>query len=101
MYDNRYDWFVDIRGTLKAKLPRSMFKSQCKLFYEQWMSQQSEEVPEENRILFSNKWIRNWMREYNASLRNPNKRFQIKQSDREERIFEYVKNIWTVRKFLY
>ena len=39
------------------------------------------------------------MAEYNVSLRKPNKRFQIKQSDREERVYEYVKNVWTIRKF--
>ena len=76
-----------------------MFKVQCKVFYEQWLSQQEKEVPEEKKIVFSNKWIRGWMQEYNVSLRKPNKRFQIKQADREERIFEYLKNIWTVRKF--
>ena len=37
--------------------------------------------------------------EYNVSQRKPNKRFQIKQTDREERIFEYLKNNWTVQKF--
>ena len=76
-----------------------MFKAQYKIFYEQWLSQQEKEVPEEKKIVFSNKWIRGWMQEYNVSLRKPNKRFQIKQADREERIFEYLKNIWTVRKF--
>ena len=40
------------------------------------------------------------MREYGVSLRHPNKRFQIKQADREERVFEYLKDIWTVRKFV-
>ena len=39
------------------------------------------------------------MQEYNVGLRKPNKRFQIKQADREKRIFEYLKNIWTVQKF--
>ena len=75
-----------------------MFKAQCKIFYEQWLSQQEKEVPEEKKIVFSNKWIRGWMQEY-VSLRKPNKRFKIKQADREERIFKYLKNIWTVRKF--
>ena len=51
------------------------------------------------RKVFSNKWIRNWMRDYNVSLPKPNKRFQMKQSDREERIYEYLKNMWTFRKF--
>ena len=39
------------------------------------------------------------MSEHVVSLRHPNKRFQIMQADREERIFEYLKNIWTVRKY--
>ena len=39
------------------------------------------------------------MKEYGASLRHPNKCFQIKQANREERVFEYLKNFWTVRKF--
>ena len=93
-----YDWFIDIRSSLKARLPKSMFKASCKIFYEQWLSQQEKEVPEEKKIVFSNKWIRGWMQEYNVSLRKPNKRFQIEQAEREERIFEYLKNIWTVRK---
>ena len=38
------------------------------------------------------------MQEYNVSLRKPNKRFQIKQVEREERIFKYFRNIWTVHK---
>ena len=39
------------------------------------------------------------MSEYGVSLSHPNKRFQIMQTDREERIFEYLKNICTVRKY--
>ena len=94
-----YDWFIDIRSSLKARLPKSMFKTQCKIFYEQWLSPQEKEVPEEKKIVFSNKWIRGWMQEYNVSLLKPNKRFQIKQAHRKERIFEYLENIWTVKKF--
>ena len=94
-----YDWFIDVRGSLKARLPRSLFKTQAKFFYDSWWSQQSEEVEEQPPLTFSNKWIKGWMAEYNVSLRKPNKRFQIKQSDREERVYEYVKNVWTIRKF--
>ena len=94
-----YDWFIDIRSSLKARLPKSMFKVQCKIFYEQWLLQQEKEFPEEKKIVYSNKQIRRWIQEYNIGLRKPNKRFQIKQADREKRIFEYLKNIWTVRKF--
>ena len=42
-----FEWFIDVRGTLKARLPRKMFKTHCKLFYEQWLAQQPEEIREE------------------------------------------------------
>ena len=32
--ESMYDWFVDIRSSLKARLPEAMFKAQCKIFYE-------------------------------------------------------------------
>ena len=99
MREALFDWFIDIRGTLKARLPRKMFKTQCKIFYDQWLAQQPEEVPEDKKIVFSNRWIKGWMSEYGVSLRHPNKRFQIRQADREERVADYLKNIWTVRKF--
>ena len=95
--DALFYWFVDIRGTLKAHLPRKMFETQCKIFQEQQPAQQSKEVPENKKIVFSNRWIRNWMSEYGFSLRHPDKWFQINQTDREERIADYLKNIWTVR----
>ena len=95
--DALFYWFVDIRGTLKARLPRKMFETQCKIFQEQQPAQQSKEVPEDKKIVFSNRWIRNWMSEYGVSLRHPDKWFQINQTDREERIADYLKNIWTVR----
>ena len=95
--ETMYNWFIDIRSSLKARLPKSMFKAPCKIFYEQCLSQQEKEVPEEKKIVFSNKWVRGWMQEYNVSLRKPNKRFQMKQTDREECIFKYLKNIWTAQ----
>ena len=94
-----YEWFIDVRGTLKARLPRTLFKSQCEVFYEEWLSQQKEPVPEEERPVFSNHWIRNWMLEYGVSLLKPNKRYQIPHSDRVERIEEFLLNIWRVRKY--
>ena len=39
------------------------------------------------------------MQECDVGPRKFNKRFQIKQSNREERITGYLKNAWTVRTF--
>ena len=65
-------------GTLKAHLPRKMFTTQCKFFYKQWLAQQLDEVSEDEKVTFFNRWIHNWMSEHGVSLRHPKK----------ERIFE-------------
>ena len=57
-----YDWFIDIRGTLKGRLCRSMFKAQAKFFYDQWCDQQPPET-KQPILVFSNRWIMGWMRE--------------------------------------
>ena len=45
------------------------------------------------------KSITDWMREYGVSLKKPNKRFAIKQEDRIQRLIEYLKNVWRIRKY--
>ena len=49
-----FEWFVDVRGTLKARLPRKMFNAQCKILYNQWLAQQPNEIPDDKKIVFSN-----------------------------------------------
>ena len=39
------------------------------------------------------------MKEYNVSLRKPNKKYVIKKEDRKIQIKDYLKDIWTVRKY--
>ena len=77
-----------------------MFKTHCKLFYDQWLIKQDEVIPGEKKISLSNRWLKTWMREYEVSFRQPNIRFQTKQADREKLIFENLKNNWIVRKFV-
>ena len=46
-----YDWFIDVRGTLKARLPKSMFKAQATLLYDQRLAQQPEAPKADERSL--------------------------------------------------
>ena len=69
-----YNWFIDVTETLKARLPKSMFKAQATLLYNQWLAKQPEAPKADERIVFSNRWMNNWMQDYNVSLRKPNKR---------------------------
>ena len=60
-YQALFEWFVDIRDTLKARLPRKMFKTQFKMFYDQWLIQKDKVIPDDKMTAFSNHWIKNWM----------------------------------------
>lgn len=94
-----FEWFVDVRGTLKARLPRRLFKLKCEELYEKWLQTQAEEISEENKIRFSDHWLSDWCKEYGVSLNKPNKRFALSQADRKERIIEFLKNVWRVRHY--
>ena len=69
------DWFIGMRETLKVRLPKPMFKAQTILFYDQWLAQQLEAPTLDEIIVFSSRWMNNWLRDYNVSLRKPNKRY--------------------------
>ena len=94
-----FEWFINVRGVLKGRLPKKMFRTKCQQVYSEWLKQQPEPIPEEEQLKFSKHWIQDWMKEYNVSLRKPNKRFAIKNEDRIIRIKDYLQNIWTVRKY--
>ena len=48
-----FGWFVDIRFALKGRLPKWMFIVEAKKLYQKWLKDQSEEVPPEKQLKFS------------------------------------------------
>ena len=92
-----FEWFINVRGALKGSLPIKMFRTKCQQVYSEWLKQQPKTIPEEEQLKFSTQWIRDWMEEFNVSLRKPNKQFAIKKDDRVIRIKDYLQNIWTVQ----
>ena len=94
-----FEWFINVRAVLKGRLPKKMFRTKCQQVYSGWLKQQPEPIPEEEQLKFSKHCIQDWMKEYNVSLRKPNKRFAVKNEDRIIRIKDYLQNIWTVRKY--
>ena len=92
-----FSWFVDVRETLKGCLPRRLFKLKANQLYNEWLVQNP--VPKKDRLKFGNCWIQGWEQEYGISLRKPNKRFSIKKEDLLERLQDYLKNVWQIRRF--
>ena len=74
-----FAWFVDIRLSLKGRLPRSLLRAKAKLLYQDWLK--TNPVPEDERLQFGNQWIKDWTTEFGISLSKPNKRFTIKAED--------------------
>ena len=52
-------------------------------------------MPGNERLGFSNCWIRGWGNEYGISLRNPNKRVSINKKEPTERLQDYLKYLAT------
>ena len=48
-----FQWFIDVRTSLKARLPKSLFLLKAKKFYEDWL-QQHPDTAEEEKLQFSN-----------------------------------------------
>lgn len=92
-----FNWFVDVRESLKGRLPRRLFKLKAQQLYGEWLIQNP--VPEQEKLKFSNKWIKSWENEYGVSLRKPNKRYSIKREDLLIRLRDYLQNVWAVRRF--
>lgn len=76
-----FQWFFDVRDSLKGRLPLKKFRSKCVQVYSGWLKQQFELIPEKGCQKFSKHWIRDWMKKYNVSLRKPNKGYAFKKEN--------------------
>ena len=51
-----FHWFVDVRESLKERLPRRLFNLKAQQLYVEWLVQNP--IPENEKLKFSNKWIK-------------------------------------------
>ena len=67
-----FNWFKDLRETLKGRLPQRIFKMKANKLYEEWLTQ--IRVHENGRL----KFISQWLKEHDISLTKPSKKYSIK-----------------------
>ena len=48
-----FEWFINVRGVLKGRLSKKMFRTKCQQVYSEWLKQQPEPIPEEEQLKFS------------------------------------------------
>ena len=92
-----FQYFIDIRSSLKARLPKNIFLAKARSLYTKYCKLQREQGQEPPKRTFSSRWLKDWCKEYQISMKKPNKRFSIKADVRKKRIMIFIKNIWTVR----
>ena len=77
-------------------MPKKIFLAKAESLYRDYCEWKREGV-EPEKLSFSNRWLKDWCKEYQISIKKPNKRFFITASTRKKRITDFLKNIWTVR----
>ena len=85
-----FHWFIDVRTSLKGRLPGRLFVGKAK---EIW----AQHTGSLNDFSCSRNWIKGWCKEFNVSLKKPNKRYKVPHEVRKRRILQVLKNVWRVR----
>ena len=82
-----FEYFVNIRNSLKGRLPKNIFLAKARALYLEWV-EGKKTVGEEigPPLTFTHVWLRGWCQEFNVSIKHPNKRFKISAADRKARI---------------
>ena len=53
-----FDYLIDIRSALKARLPKGLFLAKAKSLYKKYWEQQRKQGIEPEKLTFSNRWLK-------------------------------------------
>ena len=92
-----FDYFIDIKYSLKGRLTQRILLSKAKQSYEGYCVLKAEAGEEPEKLKITRKWLQKWCKDYRISLKYPNKQFSITQEVRKRRIIQFFKKVWTAR----
>ncbi len=93
-----FEWFCMVRGAIKTRLPLAALAAQARLLRQQYMAsalkrQEKVQVPQ-----ITSRWLQGWRRQYNVSLRTPNRRWTVSRPVCLERCRITWQNLYSVIK---
>ena len=94
-----FNWVVDVRDTLKGRLPLQLLRQKCDQLYDNYKAKCHEVEIQPEQLTFSNRWVSDFCKEYRLSLKKPNKRFKLDYVTRKRRIVQFIQNILRIRVF--
>ena len=71
--DALYEHLLRSSCGLIGGLPRRTVLDTAKVMYQDWLKNQPEEIPLDRQLKFSNKWVLEWMKEYQVATREDDK----------------------------
>lgn len=63
-----YEWFIDVRGVLKARLPIRFLILKAKELHCAWLEQQPDPNDPNIQLKFSRHWVYDWMAEFQVII---------------------------------
>ena len=78
-----FDFFLDIRFSLKARLPKKIFLGKAESLYRNCCEWKREDGVEPEKLNFSNRWLKDWCKYYQVSIKKPNTKFFVIASARK------------------
>ena len=70
-----FDYFIDIRYSLKGRLPQHILLSKAKQLYEEYCILKVEASEEPEKLKITQKWLQKWCKDYHISLKYPTNNF--------------------------
>ena len=58
-----FSWIVDVRYSLKARLPRAIFTKKCQEMHEDYLKRNNINLLEDEKLKFSSHWIADWRKD--------------------------------------
>ena len=68
-----FDYFFDVRSTLKGRFPKFMLIAKAKEIYSTYCELKEKAGEKAEELKFTDKWVNGWCKEYGISLKDSNK----------------------------
>jgi hypothetical protein len=95
-----FQWFVDIRGSLKARLPQAVVIAKAKSLNAEYALEAAKAgVTTLNLAAINSSWVYRWRLQYGICFKKPNRRYTMSRSGILLRLQIFWRNLFAVRQF--
>ena len=81
-----FEWFCSLRGAVKGRFPRKALLSQAEQLRDDYIAECLRAGMRADPPALGRAWLLRWRREYNVSLRFPNRRGKVSRPVLKDRL---------------